>query len=319
MQYFLVFVVVVYVLTTIFSSPVIWLLLGIVVIFVIAGILDLFNTSSNNTRQSSSYKTSNQSVKNTGKFSSFKEWSQSVDKNEPNKKSDDMLDEKISVKEFIKLRDVLNSIDLSGEFTEDTRDEIIEKLLAVKSSEFDNETATRLENIDLNTARNFFVSYRDMLNSKDLEAFDFVTARDFMLGFATEEEMQDAVERENSRNQTSQVYDDYDDYDEYDEDDEYDDDNYEKPNWKENSNSAKQKRIKNLRKDVNRLNREYRFESGFDPDWDEDDRLSEKYRHDEEKYLRARKLELEERNRSYDNYLAPDERDRFKDETDEEW
>ena len=197
MQYFLIFVVVAYVLTTIFSSPIFWIILGIVVIFVIAGILDLFSVSSNNTRQSSSYKTSNQSVKNTGKISSFKDWSQSVDKNEPNKKSDD--------------------------------------------------------------------------------------------------------------------YDDYEDYDEYDDDD------YEQPNWNENRNSAKQKRINNLRKDVNRLNREYRFESGFDPDWDEDDRLSEKYRHDEEKYLRARKLELEERNRSYDNYLAPDERDRFKDETDEEW
>lgn len=197
MQYFLIFVIVAYVLTTIFSSPVTWILLGVLVIFVIAGILDLFSASSNNTRQSSSYKTSNQSVKNTGKFSSFKEWSQSVDKNEPNKKSDD--------------------------------------------------------------------------------------------------------------------YDDYEDYDEYDDDD------YEQPNWNDNRNSAKQKRINNLRKDVNRLNREYRFESGFDPDWDEDDRLSEKYRHDEEKYLRARKLELEERNRSYDNYLAPDERDRFRDETDEEW
>lgn len=316
MQYFLVFVVVAYVLTTIFSSPVIWILLGIVVIFVIAGILDLFNTSSNDVRQSSIHKTSNQSVKNTGKISSFKDWSQSVDKNEPNKKSDDILDEKIPVQELIKLRNILNLIDLSGEFTKDIRDEIIGKLLPVKSSQFDNETATRLKNIDLNTARNFFISYRDMLNSKDLESFEFVTARELMSGFATEEEMQDAVERENSRNQTNQVYDDYDDCDEYEE---YDDDDYEQSNWNENRNSAKQKRIKNLRKDVNRLNREYRFESGFDPDWDEDDRLSEKYRHDEEKYLRARKLELEERNRSYDNYLAPDERDRFKDETDEEW
>ena len=297
MQYFLVFVVVAYVLTTIFSSPVTWILLGVLVIFVIAGILDLFNTSSNNTRQSSS----------------FKEWSQSVDKKEPNKKNDNMLDEKIPVQELIKLRDILNLIDLSGEFTEDTRDEIIEKLLAVKSSEFDNENAMRLEGVDLNTARNFFISYRDMLNSKDLESFEFVSPRALMSGFATEEEMQDAVERENSRNQTNQVYNDYDDYDEYDDDD------YEQPNWNENRNSAKQKRINNVRKDVNRLNREYRFESGFDPDWDEDDRLSEKYRHDEEKYLRARKLELEERNRSYDNYLAPDERDRFKDETDEEW
>lgn len=300
MQYFLVFVLVMGVLMTIFSNPIFWIIAGILIVLVFKAIVDLFSASSNNTRQSSS----------------FKEWSQSVDKNEPSKKSDDILDEKIPTQELIKLRNILNLIDLSGEFTKDTRDEIIEKLLPVKSSQFDNETATRLKNIDLNTARNFFISYRDMLNSKDLESFEFVTARELMSGFATEEEMQDAVERENSRNQTNQVYDDYDDCDEYEE---YDDDDYEQPNWNENRNSAKQKRIKNLRKDVNRLNREYRFESGFDPDWDEDDRLSEKYRHDEEKYLRARKLELEERNRSYDNYLAPDERDRFKDETDEEW
>lgn len=314
MQYFIVFVVVIGGLITIFSNPIFWIILGIAVI---VAIINLFCTSSNDVRQSSNHKTSNQSVKNTGKISSFKDWSQSVDKYEPNKKSDDMLDEKIPAQELIKLRDILNLIDLSGEFTEDSRDEIIEKLLAVKSSEFDNENAMRLEGVDLNTARNFFISYRDMLNSKDLESFEFVTARELMSGFATEEEMQDAVESENSRNQTNQEYDDYDDYDEYDEYD--DDDDYEQPNWNENRNSAKQKRINNLRKDVNRLNREYRFESGFDPDWDEDDRLSEKYRHDEEKYLRARKLELEERNRSYDNYLAPDERDRFKDETDEEW
>lgn len=298
MQYFLVFVLVMGVLMTIFSNPIFWIIAGILIVLVFKAIVDLFSASSNNTRQSSS----------------FKEWSQSVDKNEPNKKSDDILDEKIPTQELIKLRNILNLIDLSGEFTKDTRDEIIEKLLPVKSSQFDNETATRLKNIDLNTARNFFISYRDMLNSKDLESFEFVTARELMSGFATEEEMQDAVERENSRNQTNQVYDDCDEYEEYD-----DDDDYEQPNWNENRNSAKQKRINNLRKDVNRLNREYRFESGFDPDWDEDDRLSEKYRHDEEKYLRARKLELEERNRSYDNYLAPDERDRFKDETNEEW
>lgn len=301
MQYFLVFVLVMGVLMTIFSNPIFWIIAGILIVLVFKAIVDLFSASSNNTRQSSS----------------FKEWSQSVDKNEPSKKSDDILDEKIPTQELIKLRNILNLIDLSGEFTKDTRDEIIGKLLPVKSSQFDNETATRLKNIDLNTARNFFISYRDMLNSKDLESFEFVTARELMSGFATEEEMQDAVERENSRNQANQVYDDYDDCDEYEEYD--DDDDYEQPNWNKNHNSAKQKRIKNLRKDVNRLNREYRFESGFDPDWDEDDRLSEKYRHDEEKYLRARKLELEERNRSYDNYLAPDERDRFKDETDEEW
>ena len=148
MQYFLVFVLVMGVLMTIFSNPIFWIIAGILIVLVFKAIVDLFSASSNNIRQSSS----------------FKDWSQSVDKNEPNKKSDDILDEKIPTQELIKLRNILNLIDLSGEFTKDTRDEIIGKLLPVKSSQFDNETATRLKNIDLNTARNFFISYRDMLN-----------------------------------------------------------------------------------------------------------------------------------------------------------
>ena len=101
MQYFLVFVLVMGVLMTIFSNPIFWIIAGILIVLVFKAIVDLFSASSNNTRQSSS----------------FKEWSQSVDKNESNKKSDDILDEKIPTQELIKLRNILNLIDLSGEFT----------------------------------------------------------------------------------------------------------------------------------------------------------------------------------------------------------
>ena len=66
---------------------------------------------------------------------------------------------------------------------------------------------------------------------------------------------------------------------------------------------------KKRKKDVYKLDKEYEFERGYDSDWDEDDRLSDRYRNNEEKYYEARKYELEERNRSYDTYLSPDERE----------
>lgn len=72
----------------------------------------------------------------------------------------------------------------------------------------------------------------------------------------------------------------------------------------------KHQRIKRLKNEVNHLDNEYKFERGFDPDWDEDEYLSSKYKGvDEEKYLKARKEELKQKNLSYDNYLTPEERD----------
>ena len=69
----------------------------------------------------------------------------------------------------------------------------------------------------------------------------------------------------------------------------------------------KKNRINKKRAEVEKLNNEYKFERGFDPDFDEDEFLSSGIK-DEEKYLDARKQELQQKNIAYDQYLSPDER-----------
>lgn len=72
----------------------------------------------------------------------------------------------------------------------------------------------------------------------------------------------------------------------------------------------KKNRINKKRAEVEKLNSEYRFERGFDPDFDEDEILSSGIK-DEEKYLDARKQELQQKNIAYDQYLSPDERNLY--------
>lgn len=216
------------------------------------------------------------------------------------------MDEEISTAELIKVRDMLNSIFLGKKLTNKRREEIINKLLSVNSTEFTEETANQVRNLDLNAAQRFFVEFKNLLNSKKIEQTNKITGREFI------EDLEEKIRLEQSETDEYLDDDSQEYYDDSEEDDIYEDEDY------SYNESAKQKRIKNLRKDVRKLNDEYKFERGYDPDWDEDDRLSEKYRNDEEKYLRARKLELEERNRSYDNYMSPEER-MNNGETDEQW
>lgn len=72
----------------------------------------------------------------------------------------------------------------------------------------------------------------------------------------------------------------------------------------------KKNRINKKRAEVEKLNNEYKFERGFDPDFDEDEFLSSGIK-DEEKYLDARKQELQQKNIAYDQYLFPDERNLY--------
>ena len=72
----------------------------------------------------------------------------------------------------------------------------------------------------------------------------------------------------------------------------------------------KKNRINKKRAEVEKLNNEYKFERGFDPDFDEDEFLSSGIK-DEEKYLDARKQELQQKNIAYDQYLSPDERNLY--------
>lgn len=72
----------------------------------------------------------------------------------------------------------------------------------------------------------------------------------------------------------------------------------------------KKNRINKKRAEVENLNNEYKFERGFDPDFDEDEFLSSGIK-DEEKYLDARKQELQQKDIAYDQYLSPDERNLY--------
>lgn len=287
--YFVIFVVILGALIEILSSPIFWAIVGLGVVFVIVVICKL------NSKQKEDIRVSN-----------YREWSKSVSKNKKNTNKKSELDEEISTAELIKVRDMLNSIFLGKKLTNKRREEIINKLLSVNSTEFTEETANQVINLDLNAAQRFFVEFKTLLNSKKIEQTNKITGREFI------EDLEEKIRLEQSETDEYLDDDSQEYYDDSEEDDIYEDEDY------SYNESAKQKRIKNLRKDVRKLNDEYRFERGYDPDWDEDDRLSEKYRNDEEKYLRARKLELEERNRSYDNYMSPEER-MNNGETDEEW
>ena len=287
--YFVIFVVILGALIEILSSPIFWAIVGFGVVFVIVVICKL------NSKQKEDIRVSN-----------YREWSKSVSKNKKNTNKKSELDEEISTAELIKVRDMLNSIFLGKKLTNKRREEIINKLLSVNSTEFTEETANQVINLDLNAAQRFFVEFKNLLNSKKIEQTNKITGREFI------EDLEEKIRLEQSETDEYLDDDSQEYYDDSEEDDVYEDEDY------SYNESAKQKRIKNLRKDVRKLNDEYKFERGYDPDWDEDDRLSEKYRNDEEKYLRARKLELEERNRSYDNYMSPEER-MNNGETDEQW
>lgn len=287
--YFVIFVVILGALIEILSSPIFWAIVGLGVVFVIVVICKL------NSKQKEDIRVSN-----------YREWSKSVSKNKKNTNKKSELDEEISTAELIKVRDMLNSIFLGKRLTNKRREEIINKLLSVNSTEFTEEIANQVRNVDLNAAQRFFVEFKNLLNSKKIEQTNKITGREFI------EDLEEKIRLEQSETDEYLDDDSQEYYDDSEEDDIYEDEDY------SYNESAKQKRIKNLRKDVRKLNDEYKFERGYDPDWDEDDRLSEKYRNDEEKYLRARKLELEERNRSYDNYMSPEER-MNNGETDEQW
>ena len=274
--YFVIFVVILGALIEILSSPIFWAIVGFGVVFVIVVICKL------NSKQKEDIRVSN-----------YREWSKSVSKNKNNTNKKSELDEEISTAELIKVRDMLNSIFLGKKLTNKRREEIINKLLSVNSAEFTEETANQVRNLDLNAAQRFFVEFKNLLNSKKIEQTNKITGREFI------EDLEEKIRLEQSETDEYLDDDSQEYYDDSEEDDIYEDEDY------SYNESAKQKRIKNLRKDVHKLNDEYKFERGYDPDWDEDDRLSEKYRNDEEKYLRARKLELEERMNNG--------------ETDEEW
>ena len=221
----------------------------------------------------------------------------------------DELDKKISTSELIQIRDILNSFDFRKAFTYNARNLLIKRLLQVESSQFTNEHASEIKKLDLEFAKQFFLDLKKVLNSKKLKQSEYITSREIFPEVMPAEELEYLVSKINSDNEyayTENNYYDANNYNEVEEDDEIEDmligtsDAETYTSYKSN---------KKRKKDVYKLDKEYEFERGYDSDWDEDDRLSDRYRNNEEKYYEARKYELEERNRSYDTYLSPDERE----------
>lgn len=231
----------------------------------------------------------------------------------------DELDKKIPTSELIQIRDILNSFNFRKAFTYNARNLLIKRLLQVESSQFTNEHASEIKKLDLEFAKQFFLDLKKVLNSKKLKQSEYITSREVFPEVMPAEELEYLVSKINSDNEYEYTENNYYEADNYNNEVEDDDDDKIEDMLDEltgltiDTSAAETytsyKSNKKRKKDVYELEREYEFERGYDSDWDEDDRLSDRYKNNEEKYYEARKYELEERNRSYDTYLSLDERE----------
>lgn len=222
----------------------------------------------------------------------------------------DELDKKIPTSELIQIRDILNSFDFRKAFTYNARNLLIKRLLQVESSQFTNEHASEIKKLDLEFAKQFFLDLKKVLNSKKLKQSEYITSREVFPEVMPAEELEYLVSKISSNNEFEYTENNYYEANNYNNEVEEDDEIEDMligTSVAETYTSYKSN--KKRKKDVYELEREYEFERGYDSDWDEDDKLSDRYRNNEEKYYEARKYELEERNRSYDTYLSPDERE----------
>jgi hypothetical protein len=199
------------------------------------------------------------------------------------------IDEQIDVEPFIKIRNAINSIDIN---TVNSRN------LELKLVEIEDKADMRIFRTSETTIE-YLKEMKQKLNSANLDNRRSISLQEL---FGVDEN--DAQEYENEYMNT-----------ESQENEEPIDLN----NVSELAFGAvgyiagealnKHNRIKKLKKEVQQLDNKYKFERGYAPDWDEDEHLSAEYKNDEEKYLKARKEELQRKNLAYDQYLEPDEID----------
>ena len=216
------------------------------------------------------------------------------------------IDEEVSVESYIKAREILNSVDFNN-ITRTELNKVIDRLSEIDSSEF----SESIKAVEFNLLKTTLIEARDILNSKDLESKTTISTREFYKGTLTDEQMEEAEVKVN-RALNSDI-------------DEKDVDNMDVVelencinNWTPLallSIDDKATRIKKKRELVERLEKEHGFQRGYIPSWDAEEHLYDKYKGDEEKYLDAKIVELQEKNRSHDMYLSEQEREIFKDDT----
>lgn len=211
------------------------------------------------------------------------------------------IDEEAPIENYIKARDILNSVDFNG-ITKSELNKLIDELAEIDNSEFDE----NLKNVDFKLLKESLIEARDILNSKDLDSRTTMTTREFYQGFLTDEQMEEAQIKVNQALNS-----------------EVEDREFVGFENKINDNPSsfaffdnKEKRIKKKRKLLEELEREHGFQRGYLPYWDSEEHLYDKYKGDEEKYLDAKILELRSKNISHDTYLSESEKEIYDDDAD---
>ena len=193
------------------------------------------------------------------------------------------IDEEIDTAQFIKIRDAINSMKMEY---------ITEGNLHLKLCEIEDKADMRIFR-EPDTTLDSLKELKRLLNSKDLDNRKTITLRElFEITDKDAEEYEQTYMSDNediTLSKTDELAIGY-------------------AGYKIASELDKRNRVDKLRKEVQELDKEYRFERGFDPDWDEEEHLSSRY-NNEEDYLNARKEELKQKNISYDSYLSPEERE----------
>ena len=216
------------------------------------------------------------------------------------------IDEQDSIESYIRARDILNSVD----FKRATRFDLY-RLIDVLAEVEGSEVAEALKRADINVLRETLIESRDILNSKDLENRSSMSTREFYKGTLTDKQLEEAERKVNKALNPDIDEDDIDNMDIEELEDSIN-------NWTPLamlSFDDKATRIKKKRELVERLEKEHGFQRGYIPYWDTEEHLYDKYKGDEEKYLDAKIVELQEKNRSHDMYLSEQEKEIFKDDT----
>lgn len=216
------------------------------------------------------------------------------------------IDKQGSVESYIKAKEILNSVDFNN-ITRTELNKVIDRLSEIDSSEF----SESIKSVEFNLLKTTLIEARDILNSKDLGNKTTISTREFYQGTLTDEQMEEAEIKVNKVLNPDI--------------DENDIDNMDTEELENCINNwvplallpidDKAIRIKKKRELVEKLEKEHGFQRGYIPYWDAEEHLYDKYKGDEEKYLDAKIMELQEKNHSHDMYLSGQEKEIFKDDT----
>ncbi|MCM1009337.1 MAG: hypothetical protein NC390_00475 [Fusobacterium sp.] len=214
------------------------------------------------------------------------------------------IDQKISVEDYKKTKEILNSIDLERISFKTELYKIIDQLAVIGNSEFKED----VKQVDFNTLKASLIEMRDSINKLNLDSTTAISTREMYQGTLTDEQMEEAEVKVNGI-----------DTEEIDDEELYEEDEVLEAGFiagvADTLSDSKNNRIKKKREQLKKLQREHGFQRGYLPFWDSEEHLYDKET-DEEKYLDGKILELKEKNLSHDMYMTEDEKRIYNDDSD---